>query len=169
MGGAMRLMGERMMMACLMAALTAMPAIAQDRTVATFGDWSLRCEAGPPRNCETATTLSNQERRPVAQIVLGRLNPQAPVLVMAHLPLNVQLPAGVRLTLDAAPVMLQYQRCVPQGCFATIEADDALMRRLRAEPAGARLIFRDATGREITLAVSLRGFAQAQAALTAQR
>jgi invasion protein IalB len=169
MGGAMRLMSKRIIMACLLAALTALPAMAQDRTVATFGDWSLRCEAGPPRNCETATTLSNQERRPMGQIVLGRLNPQAPVLVMAHLPLNVQLPAGVRLALDGAPIMLQYQRCVPQGCFATIEVDDALMRRLRAEPAGARLVFQDATRREITLAVSMRGFAQAQAALAAQR
>jgi len=165
----MRLMSKRIIMACLLAALTALPAMAQDRTVATFGDWSLRCEAGPPRNCETATTLSNQERRPMGQIVLGRLNPQAPVLVMAHLPLNVQLPAGVRLALDGAPIMLQYQRCVPQGCFATIEVDDALMRRLRAEPAGARLVFQDATRREITLAVSMRGFAQAQAALAAQR
>lgn len=165
----MRLMSTRIIMACLLAALTALPAMAQDRTVATFGDWSLRCEAGPPRNCETATTLSNQERRPMGQIVLGRLNPQAPVLVMAHLPLNVQLPAGVRLALDGAPIMLQYQRCVPQGCFATVEVDDALMRRLRAEPAGARLVFQDATRREITLAVSMRGFAQAQAALAAQR
>ena len=165
----MRLMSKRIIMACLLAALTALPAMAQDRTVATFGDWSLRCEAGPPRNCETATTLSNQERRPMGQIVLGRLNPQAPVLVMAHLPLNVQLPAGVRLALDGAPIMLQYQRCVPQGCFATVEVDDALMRRLRAEPAGARLVFQDATRREITLAVSMRGFAQAQAALAAQR
>ena len=101
-------MREQMMMACLLAALTALPAMAQDRTVATFGDWSLRCEAGPPRNCETATTLSNQESRPMAQIVVGRLNPQAPVLVMAHLPLNVQLPAGVRLMLDNAPIVLQY-------------------------------------------------------------
>ena len=158
-----------MMMACLLAALTALPAMAQDRTMATFGDWSLRCEAGPPRNCETATTLSNQERRPMAQIVLGRLNPQAPVLVMAHLPLNVQLPAGVRLALDGAPIVLQYQRCVPQGCFATIAVDDALMRRLRAEPAGARLVFQDATQREVTLPVSMRGFNQAQAALAAQR
>ena len=162
-------MRQQIMMACLLAALTALPAMAQDRTVATFGDWSLRCEAGPPRNCETATTLSNQESRPMAQIVVGRLNPQAPVLVMAHLPLNVQLPAGVRLMLDHAPIVLQYQRCVPQGCFATIEVDDALMRRLRAEPAGARLMFQDATRREITLAVPMRGFAQAQAALAAQR
>ena len=165
----MRLMRERLMMACLLAVLTAMPAMAQDRTVAIFGGWSLRCEVGPPRNCEIATTLSNQESRPMAQIVVGRLNPQAPVLVMAHLPLNVQLPAAVRLLLDNAPIVLQYQRCVPQGCFATIEVDDALMRRLRAEPAGARLIFQDATRREITLAVSMRGFAQAQAALIAQR
>jgi hypothetical protein len=165
----MRLMRERIVMACLLAALMASPAMAQDRTVASFGDWSLRCVAGPPRNCEVATTLSNQERRPLAAIVLGRVNPQAPLLVTAFLPLDVQLPAGVRLVLDATPILLQYQRCVPQACFATIEADDALLRRLRAEPSGARLIFQDASQREITLPLSMRGFAQAQAALAAQR
>jgi invasion protein IalB len=162
-------MRQQIKMACLLAPLVVVPARAQDRTVATFGDWSVRCEAGPPRNCETATTLANPAGRPTAQLVLGRLNSQGPLLAMAHLPLNVHLPAGVRLALDGAPVALQFQRCVPQGCFATIEMDDALLRRLRAEPAGARLLFQDATRREIALPVSLRGFVQAQTALAAQR
>ena len=91
------------------------------------------------------------------------------VLAMAHLPLNVFLPGQARIMVEGGPLVLAFQRCVPQGCFATIEVDDALMRRLRAEPAGARLMFQDATRREITLAVPMRGFAQAQAALTAQR
>jgi invasion protein IalB len=154
-------------LACLLPPLLgALPAAAQDRTVATFGDWSVRCEAGPPRNCESATTLANPAGRPTAQLVLGRLNPQAPLLAMAHLPLNVHLPAGVRLMLDGAPLSLQFQRCVPQGCFATIEVDDALLRRLRAEPGGARLVFQDAARQEIALAVSMQGFARAQASLS---
>lgn len=153
----------------LMPLLTPRPAAGQDRTIATFGDWSVRCEAGPPRNCETATTLSNPQGRPTAQLVLGRLNPQAPLLAMAHLPLNVHLPGQVRLMLPGAPLALVFQRCVPQGCFATIEVDDALMRRLRAETGSASLVFQDATRRDIALALSLRGFAQAQASLAAQR
>ncbi len=154
---------------CLAMLLLAGQAGAQERTVSTFGDWSVRCEAGPPRNCETAVTLANAEGRAMAQLVIGRLNSQGPLLVMAHVPLNVHLPGQVRLALEGAPLALAFQRCVPQGCFATVEVDEALLRRLRAEPAGARLVFQDATRQEVGLAVSMRGFARAQAALSTQR
>ncbi len=157
-------------MACLILAMAAAwPALAQDRSVNTFGEWALRCETGPPRNCEAATTLSNTEGRPTAQIVLGRLDAQGPLLAMAHLPLNVFLPGQARIMLEGAPMVLNFQRCVPQGCFAMLEIDEPLLRRLRAEPAGARLVFQDATRREVSLPLSLRGFARAQTALATQR
>ena len=162
------MIGRTGWLAC-MGVLFSAHAWAQERTVSTFGDWSVRCEAGPPRNCETAVTLSNAEGRAVAQLVIGRLNSQGPLLAMAHVPLNVHLPGQVRLAIEGAPLALAFQRCVPQGCFAMVEVDEALLRRLRAEPAGARLLFQDATRQEVGLAVSLRGFARAQAALSTQR
>ena len=161
------------MRAALATALTlclAGPALAQDRTVATYGDWSVRCENAPSRNCEAATVLSTAENRPVAQLIVGRLNNQGPVLLLAHVGvLNVHLPAQLRLTLAGAPLNLVYQRCTPQGCFASAELDEATLARLRGEPAGARMIFQDAGRQEISLTLSLRGFAQAQAALSARR
>ena len=161
------MMRRPILIACLL--LAAWGAAAQERSVNTFGEWSLRCEAGPPRNCEVATTLANPEGRPTAQIVLGRLNSQGPLLAMAHLPLNVFLPGQARIIMEGEPMVLAFQRCVPQGCFAMLEVDDAVLRRLRAEPGGARLVFQDATRRDVTLALSLRGFARAQTALATQR
>lgn len=156
------------MRALLVGLALALPAAAQDRTVATYGDWSVRCENAPSRGCEAATVLSTAENRPVAQLIIGRLNNQGPLLLLAVVPLGVHLPAQLRVLVGGMPVELTYQRCT-QLCAASRELDDALMARLRAEPAGARVIFQDANRRELNLALSLRGFAQAQAALAARR
>ena len=149
--------------------LLMVPAMAQDRTVATYGDWSMRCENAPSRSCEAATILSLPDNRPVAQLILGQRNNQGPLLLLVVVPLNVHLPAQLRLMLGAAPLTLAYQRCTPQGCFATMDLDDATLTRLRAEPAGGRLIFQDQERREISASLSMRGFTQAQAALAARR
>lgn len=149
--------------------LLMVPAMAQDRTVATYGDWSVRCENAPSRSCEAATILSLPDNRPVAQLILGQRNNQGPLLLLVVVPLNVHLPAQLRLMLGAAPLTLAYQRCTPQGCFATMDLDDATLTRLRAEPAGGRLIFQDQERREISASLSMRGFTQAQAALAARR
>lgn len=142
---------------------------AQDRTVATYGDWSVRCENAPSRNCEAATVLSTADNRPAAQLIIGRLNNQGPALLLAHVgALNVHLPAQLRLLLGGVTMELVYQRCTPQGCFATVELDGATITRMRGEPAGGRMMFQDAARREVSLNLSLRGFAQAQAALSAR-
>ena len=152
------------------ALLLAGPAQAQERTVATYGDWSVRCENAPSRNCEAGTVLTSADNQPAAQLIVGRLNNQGPVLLLGVVPLNVHLPAQLRLALQGgAPLSLSFQRCTPQACFAATELDDATLGRLRAEPAGSRMLLQDTARREIGLALSLRGFAQAQAALTARR
>ena len=155
---------------CLPFGLLAGTAAAQERTVATYGDWSVRCENAPSRSCEAATVLSTADNRPAAQLIIGRLNSQGPVLLLAHVgALNVHLPAQLRLAVGGVTMNLVYQRCTPQGCFATVELDDATVTRMRAEPAGGQMLFQDSARREVSLSLSLRGFAQAQAALSARR
>lgn len=162
----MRIAPDLLLALCLLAG----GALAQDRTVATYGDWSVRCENAPSRNCEAATVLSTADNRPVAQLIIGRLNNQGPVLLLAHVgALNVHLPAQLWLVVAGAPLGLTYQRCTPQGCFASIELDDATLARLRGEPPGGRMVFQDGARQEVSLSLSLRGFAQAHAALSARR
>lgn len=146
-------------------------AAAQDRTMATYGDWQLRCETAPSRNCEAATVLSAPDNRPMAQLIIGRLNSQGPTLLLAHIgSMNVHLPAQVRLNLASGGALaMAYQRCTTQGCFASVELDDATLARLRAEPAGAQMVLQDSGRREIALPLSFRGFGQAQAALSQRR
>ena len=145
------------------------PALAQDRTVATYGDWSVRCENSPSRNCEAATVLSLPDNRPAAQLIVGRLNNQGPSLLLAMLPLGVQLSTPVRLEVAGMQIDLAYQRCTQQGCAASRELDEPSTARLRGEAGGGRMVFHDGARREVSLPLSLRGFAQAQAALSARR
>lgn len=149
--------------------LLAVPALAQERTMATYGDWSVRCENAPSRNCEAATALSLAPDRPVAQLIIGQRNNQGPLLLLVVVPLGVHLPGQIQVTAAGGPVELAYQRCTSQGCAASRELDEALLTRLRAEPTGARVQFLDGARQVVTLTFSLRGFAQAQAALSARR
>ncbi|MDW8315710.1 MAG: invasion associated locus B family protein [Rhodovarius sp.] len=144
------------------------PAAAQDRSLAAFGDWLLRCEQRGSRLCEIATPLPGPEGRTLAQVLIGRIDPRGPLLITAHLPLSVHLPAQVRVMLPDGVVSLTYQHCLQAGCFATAELDEGLLRRLRAEPQGVRLAFQDGARREITAPVSMSGFARAHAALIEQ-
>lgn len=145
------------------------PASSQERTLATYGDWSVRCENAPARNCEAATILSGPDNRPMAQLIVGRLNNQGPALLLVVSPLGVHLPSPVRIEIGGPVLELAFQRCTQQGCAASRELDDALLARLRSEPSGGRVQFQDGARQPVSLALSMRGFAQAQAALAARR
>jgi invasion protein IalB len=158
--------GAPLVRALLGLLLLAAPAAAQDRTAATFADWSLLCETQPRRQCELSSTLAGGEGRPQAQLRVGRPGSEGPLLVQALIPLSAFLPAQVRLVLGGATTTLVFQRCLPQACLAVVELDDALLARLRAEPGGARLVFQDVARREVSVPISFNGFARAHAALT---
>lgn len=145
--------------------LLAGTASAQDRTMASFSDWQLRCEQAPARQCEIAGVANTAQGRPAAQLLVGRLGQQGQQVVAAVLPLGVHLPGQVRLALDGEPLRLEFQRCVAEGCIASAPLTEPVLRSLRAEPATARLILQDQARSEITLTLSLRGFARAHAAL----
>jgi invasion protein IalB len=156
----------------------AQPAIdAPERTVAVFGDWSMRCEQRPEgRICEMAQTTQDQQRKPVAVVALGRATRDGPLRLVAQVPVNVQVAQAARLVLDAAgrqeaPLVLTFRNCVPAGCFAELELrDQAVLRRLRGRAADAagRLEWRNAAGAEASIPVSFRGFAAAYDALAKQ-
>jgi hypothetical protein len=53
-------------------AITEPAADAPERTLAVFGDWSMRCERRPEgRICEMAQTAQDQQRKPVAVVALA--------------------------------------------------------------------------------------------------
>jgi invasion protein IalB len=159
---------------------TAAPAVAPvavptepQSTVATFGDWSLRCfrQEGAQSNriCEVGQTIQVQgQQGPLAQIALGRLQRADPLKFTIALPNNVAFPSTVRVAMDekdTQPFELSWRRCVQGACVADGDPSTAIIQRFRARTEPVRLIFKDATGRDIVIPLSFRGLAQALDAL----
>lgn len=141
-------------------------------TTAVFGDWMLRCVKGAettPPVCEIVQSIVVEgQQAPIAQIALGRVEASKPMNVTVVLPNNVTLLSTPRLTLEDAdknPAELAWQRCVPGGCFASMEAGDDLLDRWTKAPKPGKLIFVEGSGQPVALPFSLRGFTQAMGAL----
>ncbi len=142
---------------------------APERTIAQFGDWSVNCAGrAPARACEMVMGVRDQVRQLGAALALGRATREAPLCLVAQLPVNIRVSQPVRLVLEGAePLALPFQSCNRLGCFAEIELREDAVRRLRALPAeqASRLEWRDAAGQEMALPASFRGFAAAAEAL----
>lgn len=160
----------------------ASPAKANDgpeQTTAVFGDWVLRCVqlARPPpaRSCEIgqaaqadiAVAQGQTQRQTVMQVAIGRVARAQPWRLTVVLPINVELlsPAQLEPEEGAAIAPLAWQRCLAAGCFASTELRDPALPRLVALATRARIAFKDGTGRDVQLPISMRGFAQAFDAL----
>jgi invasion protein IalB len=138
-------------------------------TTAVYGDWVVRCnqQAGM-RICEAAQTIFTQgQQNPIAHIAIGREKQGAPMRLVVQLPLNVTVSTRVKITLkESDPALeLNFERCIPSGCFAMIQAADDAVRRLRAQPDAARITYKDAAEKDVVFQFSLRGLAPALDAL----
>lgn len=154
------------------AALAQTPQTQPQRTTATYGDWTLRCEQqdGPPprKVCEMVQTATAQgQANPVAQIAIGRGNKTEAFKVVIQLPINVWIPTGVHLVHDAKGpgVTASFKRCLPVGCFADFDLTDDLLKKLRAQTAPGRYEFKDAAQRVVAIPLSFKGFSVAYDAL----
>lgn len=142
-----------------------------DRTTATFGDWTLRCEARaePPqsRQCEIVQSLQDARGQTIATFALGRTQPTAALRFVAVLPVNVSVGAPFRLVAQEGQPVLEVplRACGPRGCLADASLDAATTARLRERDGPGRFEMRDATGQEAALPVSFRGLAAALAVL----
>lgn len=145
-----------------------------DRTTASFGDWTLRCErpsvpAGAARICEIAQSIQIQgQQAPVAQIAMGRILKSYPLKVTIVLPHNVTLSSQPGLLADdkdGKPFDGAWQRCLPLGCLAELVLRDELLKRLRSSTGPGAIVFKDGSSREIKLPFSTRGISQALDAL----
>jgi len=151
------------------------PAAAQttnpQRTTATYEDWTVRCETRgtpPVKQCEMVQAVTAQgQANPVTQVAVGRATPKDPVRMVFQLPVNVWIPAGVSFVFDAKaqPVPAGFKWCAPAGCFADIDLNNDLVKRLRSQTAQGRFAFKDAGQRDVAIPVSFKGFGQALDAL----
>src|SRR5262245_56116528 len=144
---------------------------APQRTTASYEDWTVRCElrgTPPAKACEMVQAVTAQgQANPVTQIALGRTGLKDPTKLVFQLPVNVWVPAGVKLVYDAkaAPLAAGFKWCAPAGCFADLELSIDTVKRLRGVTAQGRFEFKDAGQRDVAIPVSFKGFGQAYDAL----
>jgi invasion protein IalB len=143
-------------------------------TTATYGDWLLRCQrvaaSGPTHQvCDVTQTVQAQgQQGPILQLTFGPPAPKEPMKLAIVAPVNVSFPSVARVGIDekdTQPAELIWRRCVPGGCLAELEIRDELLKRWRAQVGGGTVQIVDATGRELAIPFSFRGFAQALDAL----
>lgn len=153
------------------------PDTSPEQTTATFGDWTVRCQRvttpTPNRICEMTQAAQQQQQgqvqaATVMQVAIGRLTRTDPLRLTVLVPANVLITGQPRVVLDERepPFPLVWQRCIPGGCFASVELRDEAVRRLRARTEPGRVDYRDAAERDVQLPLSFRGFQQAFDALS---
>jgi invasion protein IalB len=138
-------------------------------TTATYGDWVVRCiEPAGGHVCEAAQTIYRQgQQSPIAVIAIGLKKQGDPLRLVLQVPVNVSVTTRAQIAVHegTSGIELPFERCVPAGCFAVIEAADEAIKRLRAQTNPVRFHYKDATQRNIEFQFSLRGLASALDAL----
>jgi len=152
---------------------SAEPKVAEPKvSVTNYGDWALRCQGDSnkdAKNCEVALTIQLKDQSaPIAKIALGRPMPEAPLQAIVLLPTNVSFPSTVKLfASDKDPWGLDFtwRRCVQGGCFAEGIPSAEDLKNWREAKGDGRLLFKDASGQDLTIPVSFHGIGDALDAL----
>jgi invasion protein IalB len=101
---------------------------------------------------------------PFAQIAFGKLTPDAPLYFTAVVPVSISLPSPIRIAADksdAHPVEVAYRRCLPTGCFASLQMTDEVLTKWRALSAMGEMTFKTGNGQDTTVPISFKGLARA--------
>jgi invasion protein IalB len=135
---------------------------AQGAVKAVYGDWQIRCETPPGaqnEQCALFQSVVAEDRMNVGITVLViKTADQKARLMRVQAPLGVLLPAGLGLKIDQADIgRAGFVRCLPRGCYAEVQMDDALVSKLRTGQTATFFIFQ--TPEEgIGFPMGLKGF-----------
>jgi invasion protein IalB len=147
-------------------------AMAQEprQTTATYNDWTVTCVMQPgtkEKSCSIGQGQTAQEAGSSVQLLLERRDQKGSFRMLLSMPANVWIRSGVRLRAgdDDPGAIARFQWCIPQRCYAEGTVKQETVATLRSPVASARLEFKDAGQKDVTLPVSLRGFSEAMSAL----
>jgi len=125
-----------MLAAALGLALPAAPAAAKPENGRTFGTWTIQCAVPPGRaeaHCVAAQTQVVNESKARLITVEANVTGKGELTLLALLPLGIGLAPGVTLTWeDGSKLPMVLQRCVPDGCLATVALSTAQQKTLRS-------------------------------------
>ena len=160
------------------------PASAQGTVKGVFGDWELRCDQAPqpqvpgvaqpatPREqCILYQNIADEKDDALSlRISISKVSdPKTPgqrrpvLLVVARL--GVLLPRGLALRIDQTEIgSTGFVRCIPEGCVAQVDMDDALIEKFRKGQT-ATFIIALTPDEQRGLPLALEGFDKGYAAL----
>lgn len=145
----------------------AQSATAPDRMQETYRDWILRCEAPEmpdetpaAQSCEIVQELFQTEtNQRLLSVTLQAADGGAEMLLVT--PFGLRLADGVTIAVDEETLaQVAFFTCLPQGCIATGELDADMLARL-APSETAEILMAGQGGGEVSISVSLNGFAAA--------
>jgi invasion protein IalB len=61
---------------------------------------------------------------------------------------------------------VSFDRCIPAGCFAEFELKDETLKVFRASEGAGKITFKDASGHDVAVPLSFKGFKPAFDALS---
>lgn len=140
-----------------------MPATAEGKIKATFGDWNLVCDTPPGARAEQCAMVQSvvaedQQNVGLTVIVLKTADGQKRIIrVLA--PLGVLLPSGLGLKIDNVDVgRAGFVRCLANGCIAEVIMQDDLVAKLKAGTTATFIVFKTPE-QGVGIPVTLKGFA----------
>lgn len=149
--------------------LWGLPAGAAPTPGARFGDWGIACEPEPDggRRCfAQQSQMLREVNKRVLNLVIGTLGPAGEPIMVATLPLGLNLQIGGAYRVDDQPAQpLVFHHCTPAGCVSLVRLTPATLDHLRHGRALAFSFQPFGTDKTVAVTVSLKGLDQALAAL----
>jgi invasion protein IalB len=146
---------------------------AQQNTTATYADWVVQCtydQGTPPqKTCEmTQVTQVQGKNIPFSRVLIEAPAKGHPVKLVIQLPVNVSLRTQVAIRIGDADsgISAPFDRCIPAGCFADFELKDEALKKLYASEGTGKVTFKDSSGTDVGIPLSLKGFSAAYDALS---
>jgi len=161
---------------CFVTATTALSsAIAQQRTMAIYGDWTVSCVPAPGSGTGKSCGLVQVQKiggqtTAVSQIGIGRDTKAAPLKISFEIGANAWLPTGVKLIAGepAAAIPATFKWCNSTRCLADADLSDVDIKQLRSERGAGQILYKAASQADISIPVSFTGFVEALDALQKQ-
>lgn len=137
-----------------------------------FNDWRMVCETpakGGKKQCEVFQRMTwGKEKQGAALTTLvhmGKVKDKPATMIRVVAPLGTLLTAGMAIKIDdGKQIKVPYLQCLPGGCLVDLVFDDEMMEKMKKGKV-MFVAYRLPNGKDSTLKVSLKGFAQALDAL----
>lgn len=153
---------------CLLVALFATPAQAQNPHGKIYDSWRIQCNSatGAPSACRMfQNVVVKDSREPILRFFVGYTEESTAPIGLFVVPLGINLPSGITLKIDDGQTYeLTVEVCLPNGCQVRFGFDENFLNLFRRGN-GATVSFFGGNRQPFDIPVSLKGFTAALEAI----